>query len=913
MRVSTTKTSDLKFRLLFVIAITTICAMQNETQAPSLPEIKTKKYILANGLNVILCEDHSIPVVSVNVWYHVGSKNEKAGRTGFAHLFEHMMFQGSKHSDEDYFVPLEKVGAVVNGSTSEDRTNYHETLPSNYLEMALWLESDRMAFLLPALTQKKLDNQRDVVKNERRQRLENQPYGKVYDLLPSLTYPNDHPYSWPVIGSMADLTAASVEDVSEFFRGFYLPNNASLCITGDFDPEQTQAWVEKYFGSIPPGPPIDRLESWIPDLNGIRRARIEDNVELSRLYYVWHTPQQYAPGDAELDLLASILTSGKTSRLYQALVYEQQIAQDVSSYQASQELSSTFNIEVTARSHSNLQQIEKAVDEELKKILAHGVDPNELKQAQTVYEAGYVRGLQSIEDLADTLNGYNVMLGDPNRLQWDLLRYTTATTADIQKFAKDYIKFDKRVIVHVVPQGNLTVETEEVDRSQPPAPGPEPEFHPPTIQRSKLSNGVEVFLVEDHKLPLIQINVVFQSGWAEDPLDHPGAASLTAELMDEGTKTRSALQISEEAKGLGASLGTGSSFDGSSIRLNVLKTKLDAGLELMADVLLNPTFPDDELDRQRKIYLGRIQQEAKDPTISAFKLYLRTLYGPNHPYGQPYTGSGTETSIRAIRRDDLVQYYRDNYVPNNAAVAIAGDITMQQAKQKLEALFVNWKPGKTSQTEVPTPRPIEKTKIYLVDRPGAAQSVVVMGHLAMRRRDPDFVALDVMNNILGGQFQSRINLNLREDKGYTYGAGSFIMSMRGVGPFVSYASVQTQNTRESILELLKEIKDIEDSRPITPSELEDSKDNIIKGVPQNFQSYSSIAGQLGQIFVYELPEDEWTRYIHQVRDITIQEATEAAKRYLHPDALLIVVVGDQKKIESGIRELNLGEITYLNQ
>jgi zinc protease len=886
--------------------------MQNETRSSSLPEIKAEKYVLSNGLNVILREEHAIPVVSVNIWYHVGSKNEKQGRTGFAHLFEHMMFQGSEHMDEEYFAPLEKVGAVVNGSTSEDRTNYHETLPSNYLELALWLESDRMGFLLPALIQKKLDNQRDVVKNERRQRLENQPYGKVYDILPSLTYPIEHPYSWPVIGSMTDLNAASIEDISEFFRTYYTPNNASLCITGDFNSEQAKKWVEKYFGSIPPGPPIDRLKSWNPELDGVRRVQIEDNVELPRLYFVWHTPAQYDPGDAEFDLLANILASGKTSRLYKALVYEQQIAQDVACYQASQELSSTFNVEITARSGHSLEELEKAVDAELKKVLTQGVSPVELKQAQNVYEAGFVRSLQSIEDLADTLNGYNVMLGDPNRLQWDLERYTSATIADIQKFAKDYMKFDKRLVLWVIPQGKLSTEKDEIDRNQRPAPAQEPVFVPPSIQRSKLSNGLEVFLVEDHKLPLVQINIVFRSGWAEDPADHPGAASLTAELLDEGTKTRTALQISEEAKGLGASLGTGSSFDGSSVRLNVLKKTLDQGLGLMTDVLLNPIFPSEELERQRKIYLGRIQQEGKDPTVSAFKLFLRTLYGPNHPYGQPYTGSGTEPSIRAIQQNDLRQYYREHYVPNNAAAAITGDITMEQAKAKLESLLANWKSGKPSKTEIPTPKPMDKMKIYLADKPGAAQSVVVAGHLAIRRSDPDFVALDVVNNILGGQFQSRINLNLREDKGYTYGAGSFIMSTRGKGPFISYASVQTQHTKESILELLKELKDIEGPRPITPSELEDSKSNIIKGFPQNFQGYSSIAAQLGQIFVFGLPEDEWSRYIQQVSSITIEQATEVAKRYLRPDSLLIVVVGDQKKIESGIRELNLSEIDHLD-
>ena len=438
-------------------------------------------------------------------------------------------------------------------------------------------------------------------------------------------------------------------------------------------------------------------------------------------------------------------------------------------------------------------------------------------------------------------------------------------------------------------------EKEDVDRSKEPVPLPEPVFHPPSIQRSKLSNGLEVFLVQDRKLPLVQINVVFQSGWAEDPKDHPGAASLTAELLDEGTKTRSALQISEEAKGIGASLGTGSSFDGSNVRLNVLKKNLDPGLELMADILLNPTFPSEELERQRKIYLGRIQQEAKDPTVSAFKVFLRTMYGPDHPYGQPYTGSGTEASIKAIQRDILTEYYRENYVPNNAAVAIAGDITMEEAKAKLEKYFAKWKPGKPSLNEVPPPKTIAKTTIYLLDKPGAAQSVVVVGQPALRRKDPDYVPLDVANNVLGGQFQSRINLNLREEKGYTYGAGSFIMSTRSVGPFVAYASVQTPNTKESIEELLKEIKGIVGDQPITPTELKDSKDNIIKGFPQNFQSYSSIAGQLGQIFVFGLPEDEWTRYIQEVHNVTTEAATQAAKKYLHPDQMLIVVVGDRKR------------------
>ncbi|HJZ10734.1 MAG TPA: pitrilysin family protein, partial [Acidobacteriota bacterium] len=379
--------------LILIVGLIVMNMTSENFAASKLPELKFEKYQLPNGLDVILHEDHSIPIVAVNIWYHVGSKNERRGRTGFAHLFEHMMFQGSKHHEDEYFAPLQKIGGTLNGSTNNDRTNYWENVPSNYLELVLWLESDRLGFLLPSMTQKKLDNQRDVVKNERRQRYENQPYNKIYDLMPQFMFPSDHPYSWSVIGSMADLSAASLEDVSEFFRTYYTPNNASLCIAGDFKPEEAKRLVEKYFGPIPAGPPVDRLETWIPKLEGMRRLVSEDNVNLPRLYYTWHTPALYAPGDAEFDLLASILTSGKTSRLFKTLVYDKQIAQDVSAYQYSRELGSTFNIEVTAKEGHTLEELETAVDAELKKLMAQGVTAGELSKAQNEYEAGFVRSL----------------------------------------------------------------------------------------------------------------------------------------------------------------------------------------------------------------------------------------------------------------------------------------------------------------------------------------------------------------------------------------------------------------------------------------------------------------------------------------------------------------------------------------
>ena len=898
-----------------VLVLAAVALFAAVGSAQTLPPIKYEKYELPNGLDVILYEDHSIPMVTVNVWYHVGSKNEKRGRTGFAHLFEHMMFQGSQNHDADYFAPLEKIGANLNGSTTEDRTNYWENVPSNYLEMALWLESDRMGFLVPAMTQQKLDNQRDVVKNERRQGEDNQPYGKADELLLSIMYPPNHPYSWPVIGSMEDLSAASIADVSEFFKMYYAPNNASLCIGGDFDKATVKTLVEKYFGTIPSGPPVDRLKGWVPQLDASKLMVAQDNVKLPRLYYAWPTPAYYAPGDAEFDLLANVLSSGKTSRLYKALVYDQKIAQDVNAYQSSGELSGTFNIVVTAKEGHTLDEVGKAVDAEMQKIIATGITPAELQQAQTAWEARFVRNLQQVGGfggVADRLNEYNTMFDNPDRFQWDMERYTKATVADVQRYVKQYINLDKRGVLQIVPQGDLTVAKAEVDRTKEPAPMAEPSFTPPTIQTAKLSNGLDLLLVENHKLPLIQANLVLKSGWASDPKDRPGSASLTAELLDEGTKTRNALQISDEAKRLGANLGTRSSFDGSNVSINVLKKNFDPALSLMADVILNPTFPSEELERQRQIYLGRIQQESKEPFTSAFKMYLRTLFGPDHPYGQPYTGTGTESSIKAITRDDLVNYYKANFYPNNAAIVMVGDITLADAKSKLENAFKSWQPGTVAQHDVPTPAPVAKTKVCIIDKPGAAQSVVMVGNLGITRNAPDYMACDVMNNALGGQFTSRVNMNLREDKGYTYGAGSFFRALRGVGPFACYAPVQTPNTKETIIEMIKEIRGICDTRPLTDAELTDSKNNMITGFPQGFETFGSIAGQLAEMYQYDLPADEWKTYISRVNAIDGAAATKAAKDHLHPDALLIVVVGDRAKIEPGIKDLQLGDIVYLD-
>jgi zinc protease len=882
--------------------------------AQMLPKIPFDKFVLKNGLQVILHEDHAVPVVAVNVWYHVGSHNEKAGRTGFAHLFEHMMFQGSEHQPGEYFTPLQKIGGSVNGSTSEDRTNYWENVPSNYLELALWLESDRMGFLLPAMTQDKLDNQRSVVKNERRQGLENQPYGKVEELLPALLYPADHHYSWTVIGSQEDLSRASREDVEDFFNTYYAPNNASLCIAGDFDPKTARALVEKYFADIPPGPAINRLRAWIPELKGEKRMEAEDRVSLPRVYIAWHTPPYYSPGDAELDMLGSVLGQGKTSRLYKSLVYEKQIAQDVRAFQSSREIGSNFQIEVTARPGHGLEEIEEAVDREVEALKNGGVTDSELTQAKTNFESDFVWRLENIGGFggkADRLNEYNVMLGDPDRFQWDLDRHVRLTAPDIQRAAREFLGGD-RVVLRILPSGGLKAETAHVDRSAAPGPAAEPGFDTPRVQKGGLANGLEVLVVEDHKLPVVNVALVIKSGWAADPKNRPGAASLTSELLDEGTSTRSALQIAEETKLLGADLSTVSSFDASYVNLGILKKEMDRGLALLGDIVIHPSFPGEELERQRRNYLSRIAQEEMEPNTSALKVFYRTLYGPDHPYAQPFTGSGTEASVKALTRDDLKKYWETVYHPNNAAVVVVGDVTLREMISKLEAVFKDWKPGEVPPVAIPAVKPLPGTKIFLVDKPGAAQSVVIAGNPGLERSSPDYFALQVMNTALGGKFTSRINLNLREDKGYTYGARSYFTATRSIGAFLVSAPVHTQYTKESVVEIDRELRGICGERPLSAEELQDCRNYLIKGFAQRFSSTGWVASQVADQVKFGLPEDYLKRYIPSVRAVAAASVDAAAKKYIHPGALLYVIVGDAAKIEPGLRDLKIGDIGYLD-
>jgi len=878
--------------------------------AAELPALAFEHYELPNGLDVILHVDRSTPIVGVNVWYHVGSKNEMPGRTGFAHLFEHMMFQGSQHYDDDYFLPLQNAGGQVNGSTTEDRTNYWENVPSDQLELALFLEADRMGFLLPAMTEEKLANQRDVVKNEKRQG-ENQPYAKAWDLLPGLLYPAEHPYSWTVIGSMEDLSAASLEDVSDFFRRYYAPNNASLAVAGDFDPAQAKAMIEKYFAGIPSGPAVDRLQTWVPRLESERRLLAEDAVELGKVIMAWHIPGNYQPGDAELELLTSVLATGKTSRLYKRLVYDLQIAQEVEVYVDRRELSSAFMIEATARPGVELARLEAVIDEELAALRAKGVTKDELTLAKVGFEGRFLRSLQRVGawgGKADVFNKYNTFLGDPARLQWDLDRHLAVTPAAVQGFVAEYLGNQQRAVLTIVPATAAVAATAGAPATELPAPGAAVTFAPPAVQRATLAGGLELYLVEKHELPLVQVTLNIRSGWAADPAGRPGTAALTAELLDEGTADRDALTIAEEARRLGARLSTESYFDGSRVSLNVLKRELDGGLDLMSDLVLGASFPVEELERQRQRLLGQIQQDNSQPRVAAMKLMQKRLFGEGHPYAQPMTGTGTAASLARIDREDLRAFHAAHYRPNNAAVVVVGDITLAEATAQLNRAFRKWQPGTVPAASIPAPQTAAGPRICLVDRPGAQQSIILLGQLGLERADPGYLPFEVMNAALGGSFIARINMNLREDKGYTYGSYSFLQGFKAAGAFGCSAPVHTQYTGAALGELLREIGDIRGERPIAEQEFNDCKHRLVQGYPARFETLEGIAGQLSDLLVHELPLSEWSDYVARVQAIDRATANRSAREQLDPEAMQIVIVGDRAAVLPQLAELGLTDV-----
>jgi zinc protease len=887
-------------------------------KAAPLPtvDIPYEKFVLANGLTLIVHEDHKAPVVAVNVMYHVGSKDEHVGRTGFAHLFEHLMFNGSENYKDDWFKVMEANGATkLNGNTTYDRTNYFQNVPTPALDMALWMESDRMGHLLGAIDQKVLDEQRGVVQNEKRQR-QNQPYGKVSEFITTSTYPVGHPYSWEPIGSMEDLNAASLEDVKNWFRGYYGAANAVVVIAGDVTAAEAKQKVEKYFGDIPAGPAIRRQQDWVAKMSGTRSATMQDSVPLARIYKVWNIPGYRQRDFNLLDMTTDVLGGGKNSRLYKRLVYTDRTATTAVSYVSSYEIGAQLQIVVTVKSGIDPAVVEKALDEEVAKFLATGPTPAELERIRTTNYANFARGIERIDGFGGKsyiLAESQVFGGSPDFYKTRLGWINSATPADVQAAAKRWMS-DGVFVLNVQPMSAFKTVASTVDRSKVPTPGAPPSLKLPSAARAKLSNGLEIVVVERHSAPVVDFTLLADTGYAADASAKPGTARLAMLMLQEGTKTRSSPDISEASESLGAPLSVGSSLDRSYLGMNALSARLPESLDLYADVLLNPTFPDKELERLRGQTLATIQQEKAQPAAIVNRLMPALLFGEGHAYATPASGTGNEASIKSLTSAELAAFYKRWVRPDNSVLLVVGDTTLAKIQPLLEQRFGAWrapaeaKPVKNLSEVALAAKP----RVFLIDRPGAEQSQIVAATVAPTRADPDYIRFVALDTLLGGNFVSRLNMNLREDKHWAYGAGTRLTDAIGQGIYRAGGAVQTDKTTESMLEIRKELRDVIGTRKPTEAELKFAQDSIAIALPGENETSDEIANSYAEILTFGLKDSYWNDYVGEVTALTTADVNKSSGRLIHPDALTWVVVGDLAKIEAKVRTLGFGDVTVID-
>ena len=880
----------------------------------AIPDIGYKKFVLKNGLTLLVHEDHKTPVVAVNTWYHVGSKNEKPGKTGFAHLFEHLMFGGSDNFNQVYITAMERIGATgMNGTTNNDRTNYFENVPTSMLDYALFAESDRMGHLLGKLDKARLDLQRGVVQNEKRQG-ENQPYGVAEQLLVENTYPVGHPYSWTVIGSMADLDAASMTDVQDWFKTNYGPNNTVLVLAGDITPEQALAKVEKYYGDIPAGPPLARHEAWVAKRTGTHRSVVQDRVPQTRLYRVWNVPGVHTEAEPLLDLAAHILGQGKASRFYKRLVYKDQLATNASADNSSNEIAGQFDLTLTARPGVDMRKLETAADEELRKMMKEGPSAAEMELAKTTILARYTRIVERIGGFggkSDVLASCTTYTGNPDCYKEYLKAVKAATPAQVKAAMNQWLA-DGDFVLEVQPFPSGLSAAPAMDRKAVPALGKAEALKLPPMQEMTLANGLKVVLAERHSAPVVNFSMIVDAGYASDSNQMPGLAGLTLRMLREGTPKRSSLAIGEELESLGADYGSGTNLDGSFVQLNVLKATMAQGLNVYSDILLNPAFAQVELDRLKKDQLAAIAREKSNPSTMALRVIPSIVFGRDHAYSKPMTGSGTEAAVAKVTREDLVKYHQTWFKPNNATLLVVGDTTMAEIKPLLEKAFGEWKAGEAPKKNLAQASLPAKPTVYLMDRPGSQQSVIYGVQLAPPRNAPESLPLQVINNIFGGTFSSRINMNLREDKHWSYGVRASLPAAVGQGMYMSSSPVQTDKTADSLKELVQEYANITGAKPISADELRNAQNNSTLSLPGNFETAGQLSGAYQNIIQYKLPVDYYNTFTQNVMALTPEQVNGLASRTIVPGKLAWVVVGDMSKVEADVRGLNLGEVVKLD-
>ncbi len=872
-------------------------------------DIPATRFVLKNGLTLIVHEDHSAPLVAVNIWYHVGSKNEPAGKTGFAHLFEHLMFNGSENFNDDFFKATQKIGATEqNGTTNVDRTNYFQTVPKAALDSILWLESDRMGHLLGAIDQAKLDEQRAVVKNERRQNYENRPYAKAWGLIAAAMAPKGHPYDHLTIGSMEDLDAASLDDVKQWFRTYYGPSNAVIVLSGDITPAEARAKVEKYFGDIDPGTPVSQPRSWVVRKTDTVREVAYDRVAQARLYRVWNVSEWTSPDTDHLQFLGGILAGDKNSRLYKRLVIEEQLATAVDAGVDNREIGGHFMITADVKPGADVARVEAIVDEVLKRLLAAGPSQTEMARVRTTILAGFARGLESISQKASVLAENTVYGGDPGFWKASFERLKAARPADLQRVGKAWLSQGDYVL-HILPFGNLAAAKEGADRKQMPLPGQAVAATFPAVERATLANGMKLVVARRSGVPVVNFAMLLPTGTPADWSATPqGTGSMAMSLLDEGTTSRSREQIAEELGGLGATLSAGGGGEESMVSLSALKPALRQSLALYADVVMRPAFAQAELDRLKAQSLAGLAQSRQDPGRMAGRVLTAVMHGPDSAYGR----IATEASIAAIDRAGVAAFHARWFHPNNATLIVTGDTTLAEVRPQVEAAFTGWKSAPVPERIAPISTPAAKPVVYLIDKPGAAQSVIQAAVLAPPRKQGDEIARTAFNTAFGGSFTSRLNMKLREEKGWAYGARSGIGGGKGSRLFTAGASVQADRTADSMTEIAALLKGATSDRRIDAQELTGAKQEMSLGLSSEWSTSNGIAQYLADQVANDLPDDYYARYPQDVAMASLEAVNAAAASFLADRAVTWVVVGDRGKIEDRIRALGLGELRVID-
>jgi predicted Zn-dependent peptidase len=870
------------------------CELRPSPAPPSAaaPSIPFEAYRLENGLTVILHQDHRLPLVAVNLWYHVGSKDEVPGRSGFAHLFEHLMFMGTRQVPEGGFDRImERHGGANNATTSQDRTNYFETGPANLLQTFLYLEADRLRTLGQDITQEALDRQREVVRNERRQRTENEPYGKVDLVMWPLLYPEGHPYHQPVIGSHEDLERASLDDVRSFFASFYVPSNATLAVAGDFDAGQAKKWVRDYFAAIPPGAPPRRAAPAPAALERSMVRTVPDRVELPRTHLIVHSPASYAEGDADLDVLASILGEEKSGRLYRRLVYEKPLAQDVEVAQWSALLGSVFVIQATARPGVDLDAVEAEIEAVLRELPAQPPTPQELERARNGIETLFWRSLESVGRRADLLNRYQFHFGDPGAIGRDLARYARVTSASVKRWLERTVLNTPRLTLRVVPEGD----------GSPPAIGPAAEVHAPAPAVRELPGGIRLWHFEAGGVPLLSLSAVLTAGSVDDPEEKEGLAALTAAMLKEGAGSRDALALAEALDGIGATLSSAADREQSAVTIAVLDRHLDAALDIFVDVIRRPRFAEPDWDRIRQLWLNQLAQESRDAFAVANRISQRCFFGAGHPYGRAV--SGTRASVAALSIADVRDFYARHYRPGGLAIVSAGAIGADRLAEALAKRLEGW----TAPGGAPAPRPApalsagSRPRLVVANRPQAVQTVVRILSPGIARRSDSYLPLSLANVIFGGSFTSRLNLNLREAHGYTYGARSVFSRNRGAGAFVAAAAVQTPVTGESLVEFLREYRRIAEE-DFSAEEIDKARSTLRQNAVESFETLAGTVRLFSELLAAGLPPDEAARELEGIRSVPAEAIRNAAREAIDWEKATIALVGDVAAIEKELQE-----------